>query len=57
MLDWSAPATSSGPRSNSENDNCDTGDAEFSDEILSSALLVEAVQLRPVRSSTDFGSV
>ena len=54
LLGCSAPATSSGLRSNSENDGGDTGDAGFSDEIINPALLVEAVQLRSIQSSIEF---
>ena len=56
LLGWSAPATSSGPRSTSENDSDDTGDAEFFDKILNPALLLEVVHLRPKGSSTELDS-
>ena len=55
-LGWSAAATSSGSRSNSENDGGDTDDAGFSDEIFNLALMAEAVQLRPEEFSIEFDS-
>ena len=54
LLIWSAPATSSGLRLNSENDGGDSGDAKFSDEIFNLALLAEAVKLRPEEFSIEF---